>query len=70
MSQKIKMGSTQESRNESSGDVGCTISLPNFTLCSWRRFARSWSATGAVAYTFPSLSVNRIWEDEISTSSI
>ena len=32
--QKMKMGSTQEMKKDSSGDMGCTMSLPNFTLCS------------------------------------
>ena len=47
--QKIKIGTTQEIRKDRIGDMGCTISLPNLTLCACRRFARSRSVTGAVA---------------------
>ena len=58
--QNMKIGTTQESRKDRIGDMGWTILLPNVTLCACRRFVRSRSATGAVAYSLPSPSLNRI----------
>ena len=45
----MPIGMTQESRKDMKGDIGRTISLPNFTLCECSLSTSIRSVTGAVS---------------------